>query len=126
MTSVPRWIDSAGNTHTDSWPDRASPLPVTQKLLTFATTTVTVAGTTWRQVLVVETRCQSAEADEESGHLLVLGIGGFHFRAQDPDVLSAWYREHLGVGAGCAAEGTEPADEWTWSCRAARSCSRHS
>jgi len=44
----------------------------------------------------------------------VLGIGGFFFRASDPDALSAWYREHLGVGAGCAAEGTGPADEWSW------------
>lgn len=44
----------------------------------------------------------------------VLGIGGIFFRAQDPDALSTWYREHLGVGAGCAAPDTEPADEWTW------------
>ncbi|HEY5453872.1 MAG TPA: hypothetical protein VIJ96_00220 [Acidothermaceae bacterium] len=55
MTSVPRWIDAAGNTHTDSWPDCVNP-PVTQKLLTFATTTVTVAGAKWRQVLVVDCR----------------------------------------------------------------------
>ncbi len=45
----------------------------------------------------------------------VLGVGGFFFRAQHPDALSAWYREHLGVGAGCAAEGAGPADEWSWS-----------
>jgi predicted enzyme related to lactoylglutathione lyase len=44
----------------------------------------------------------------------VLGVGGIFFRAQDPDALTAWYREHLGVGAGCAAEGTGPADEWSW------------
>jgi predicted enzyme related to lactoylglutathione lyase len=44
----------------------------------------------------------------------VLGIGGIFFRAKDPDALTAWYREHLGVGAGCAAEGTGPADEWSW------------
>lgn len=44
----------------------------------------------------------------------VLGVGGIFFRAQDPDALSAWYREHLGVGAGCAAEGTGSADEWSW------------
>jgi predicted enzyme related to lactoylglutathione lyase len=44
----------------------------------------------------------------------VLGVGGIFFRAQDPDTLNAWYREHLGVGAGCAAENTEPADEWSW------------
>lgn len=44
----------------------------------------------------------------------VVGVGGIFFRAKDPEALSAWYREHLGVGAGCAAEGTGPADEWTW------------
>jgi catechol 2,3-dioxygenase-like lactoylglutathione lyase family enzyme len=44
----------------------------------------------------------------------VLGVGGIFFRAQDPDGLSAWYREHLGVGAGCAAEGTTATDEWSW------------
>ncbi|OYY69675.1 VOC family protein [Sphingomonas sp. 28-63-12] len=44
----------------------------------------------------------------------VLGIGGLFFRAQDPDALNAWYRDHLGVGAGCAAEGTGPVDEWSW------------
>ena len=44
----------------------------------------------------------------------VLGIGGFFFRANDPDGLSAWYREHLGVGAGCVAtEGATP-DEYSW------------
>lgn len=45
----------------------------------------------------------------------VLGVGGIFFRAQNPDALSAWYREHLGVGAGCSAEDTDPADEWSWS-----------
>jgi len=29
----------------------------------------------------------------------VTGIGGFFFRAQDPDALRAWYVEHLGVGS---------------------------
>jgi catechol 2,3-dioxygenase-like lactoylglutathione lyase family enzyme len=44
----------------------------------------------------------------------VVGIGGVFFRADDPDALSAWYREHLGVGAGCVAtEGTAP-EEWSW------------
>ncbi|VXB19575.1 Glyoxalase [Luteimonas sp. 9C] len=28
----------------------------------------------------------------------VTGIGGVFFRARDPDALSAWYAEHLGVG----------------------------
>jgi predicted enzyme related to lactoylglutathione lyase len=44
----------------------------------------------------------------------VLGIGGLFFRAHDPDALSSWYREHLGVGAGCVSvEGATP-DEWSW------------
>ncbi len=44
----------------------------------------------------------------------VLGIGGIFFRAKDPDALNAWYRENLGVGAGCAAEDTGPVDDWSW------------
>ena len=28
----------------------------------------------------------------------VLGIGGLFFRARDPDALSDWYRQHLGMG----------------------------
>lgn len=43
----------------------------------------------------------------------VLGIGGLFFRARDPDSLNLWYREKLGIGAGCSADG-DPADEWTW------------
>lgn len=44
----------------------------------------------------------------------VLAIGGLFFRARDPDALNAWYREHLGIGSGCAAEGTGPPEEWSW------------
>lgn len=44
----------------------------------------------------------------------VLGIGGIFFRSSDPEGLSSWYREHLGVGAGCTAEGTGDPDEWAW------------
>src|SRR5687767_11322372 len=29
----------------------------------------------------------------------VTGIGGFFFRASDPEVLSRWYEEHLGINA---------------------------
>lgn len=43
----------------------------------------------------------------------VLGIGGVFFRARDPDALTAWYREMLGVGAGCSADGSDP-NEWFW------------
>ncbi|MGZ2412317.1 catechol 2,3-dioxygenase-like lactoylglutathione lyase family enzyme [Sphingomonas sp. F9_3S_D5_B_2] len=46
----------------------------------------------------------------------VHGIGGLFFRARDPEALTAWYREHLNVGAGCVAPGAsagEP-DAWSW------------
>ncbi len=44
----------------------------------------------------------------------VLGMGGLFFRARDPDALSAWYREHLGVGAGCDSTGQGEPDQWSW------------
>lgn len=44
----------------------------------------------------------------------VLGIGGLFFRASDPEALGTWYREHLGVGAGCVAEGAGEPEEWVW------------
>ena len=47
------------------------------------------------------------------GH--VKGIGGLFFRARDPDALNAWYRERLGIGAGCNADDSGPIDEWAWS-----------
>jgi catechol 2,3-dioxygenase-like lactoylglutathione lyase family enzyme len=46
--------------------------------------------------------------------MAVVGIGGLFFRAQDPDALASWYREHLNVGAGCAAPGAGEPDEWSW------------
>lgn len=47
--------------------------------------------------------------------MAVLGIGGIFFRARDPDALNAWYREYLGIGAGCNAEGTgNDTNEWVW------------
>jgi predicted enzyme related to lactoylglutathione lyase len=45
----------------------------------------------------------------------VLGMGGLFFRARDPQALSAWYKERLGVGGGCAAPGTGEVNEWVWS-----------
>ena len=44
----------------------------------------------------------------------VQGIGGLFFRSRDPDALSAWYRDTLGIGAGCAASGAGDPSEWYW------------
>jgi glyoxylase I family protein len=30
----------------------------------------------------------------------VAGIGGLFFRSRDPEARAAWYRDHLGIGAG--------------------------
>ncbi|TPG09949.1 VOC family protein [Sphingomonas oligophenolica] len=43
----------------------------------------------------------------------VHGIGGLFFRARDPDALSTWYRDHLGIGAGCTPDGGD-SDPWSW------------
>jgi len=45
----------------------------------------------------------------------VLGMGGLFFRSKDPESLAAWYKEHLGIGGGCVAEGVEnEPNEWVW------------
>ena len=44
----------------------------------------------------------------------VEGMGGLFFRAKDPASLKAWYQQHLGIGAGCVAEGAGEANEWVW------------
>ena len=44
----------------------------------------------------------------------VTGFGGLLFRARDPDMLTAWYRDNLNVGAGCSADAVDPAGEWVW------------
>lgn len=44
----------------------------------------------------------------------VQGMGGLFFRAADPDGLSAWYKQHLNIGAGCVADGSGEANEWLW------------
>jgi predicted enzyme related to lactoylglutathione lyase len=41
-------------------------------------------------------------------------MGGLFFRSRDPDALNDWYREHLGVGAGCDATGEGEPDAWCW------------
>ena len=44
----------------------------------------------------------------------VLGMGGLFFRADDPDALTAWYKDHLGVGAGCDSTGGGQENPWSW------------
>lgn len=44
----------------------------------------------------------------------VLGIGGLFFRARDPVALTAWYRDHLGVGGGCGPNGAPTEQPWCW------------
>ena len=44
----------------------------------------------------------------------VTGFGGFFWRAQDPEGLKAWYREHLGVGGGCGTDETGASSDWFW------------
>ena len=46
--------------------------------------------------------------------MAVIGIGGWFFRASDPEALTNWYREHLNVGPGCAAPDTGEPAEWYW------------
>jgi len=44
----------------------------------------------------------------------VVGMGGYFFRAKDPETLKAWYREHLGVGGGCGADEAGQSNEFCW------------
>jgi predicted enzyme related to lactoylglutathione lyase len=44
----------------------------------------------------------------------VLGMGGYFFRAKDPDALKAWYLEHLGVGGGMGTDENGQSNKWVW------------
>jgi len=45
----------------------------------------------------------------------VVGMGGYFFRAKDPEALKAWYKEHLGVGGGMGSDpATGHSNEWVW------------
>jgi hypothetical protein len=53
--SVPGWIDSSGASHDGGWPDCVNP-PGTQRQLRFAATNVTVAGTSSREIVLIDCR----------------------------------------------------------------------
>ncbi|MEN3749128.1 VOC family protein [Sphingomonas sp. HF-S3] len=44
----------------------------------------------------------------------VLGIGGFFWRAKDPEALKSWYRDVLGVGAGFGTDAEGKSSDWFW------------
>ena len=44
----------------------------------------------------------------------VVGMGGYFFRAKDPQTLKAWYREQLGVGGGCGTDEDGQTSEYCW------------
>ena len=44
----------------------------------------------------------------------VIGMGGYFFRARDPEGLKTWYREHLGVGGGCGTDASGQSNEYVW------------
>jgi glyoxylase I family protein len=52
---------------------------------------------------------QAGEA-AESGQRMekVLGIGGFFFRAKDPDSLGRWYKDHLGIALTPTSDADKP------------------
>lgn len=43
-----------------------------------------------------------------------IGMGGYFFRAKDPEKLKAWYREHLQVGGGFGKDAQGQSNEWLW------------
>jgi predicted enzyme related to lactoylglutathione lyase len=56
--------------------------------------------------------CNAKQA--EGAQMPVVGMGGFFFRAKDPEAIKSWYREHLGVGGGCGTDEKGESSEWCW------------
>jgi predicted enzyme related to lactoylglutathione lyase len=44
----------------------------------------------------------------------VVGMGGYFFRAKDPEGLKAWYREHLAVGGGMGTNEKGESNPYLW------------
>ena len=44
----------------------------------------------------------------------VVGMGGYFFRAKDPEGLKAWYKEQLGVGGGIGSDASGQSNPYVW------------
>ena len=44
----------------------------------------------------------------------VVGMGGYFFRAKDPEAIKAWYLEHLGVGGGVGTDAKGESNPYAW------------
>jgi predicted enzyme related to lactoylglutathione lyase len=44
----------------------------------------------------------------------VVGMGGYFFRAKNPEALKAWYLEHLGVGGGVGTDAKGETNPYCW------------
>lgn len=44
----------------------------------------------------------------------VVGMGGYFFRAKDPEALKEWYLDHLGVGGGCGTDERGESNPFCW------------
>jgi predicted enzyme related to lactoylglutathione lyase len=53
-------------------------------------------------------------SQSEEAHMPVMGMGGYFFRAKDPESLKAWYLEHLGVGGGVGTGPGGQSDPYSW------------
>ena len=44
----------------------------------------------------------------------VVGMGGYFFRAKEPEKLKAWYRERLGIGGGIGTDAHGRSNPYCW------------
>jgi len=57
----------------------------------------TALGMTAGMVVTVQANAMGLEPTGEKAMERVLGIGGFFFRAKEPEKLAKWYEDHLGI-----------------------------
>jgi len=51
---------------------------------------------------------------EKSNSNLIIGLGGIFFKSQDPNGLSKWYKEKLGLYSRFEADKDEPLTTFEW------------